>query len=77
MKLSQVFASEASNLNIVLDLKEVKLVDQDAVTFLADCKRVEHTCAIVLLTSASGSGEKISFKKVLKSVLELKESQTL
>jgi hypothetical protein len=37
-ELQKVFASEVSNLNIVLDLKEVKLVDQDAVTFLADCE---------------------------------------
>jgi ABC-type transporter Mla MlaB component len=37
-ELQAAFASEAGNRGVVLDLKEVKLVDQDAVTFLAGCE---------------------------------------
>jgi hypothetical protein len=37
-ELQKVFASESGNRNVVLDLKEVKLVDRDAVTFLAGCE---------------------------------------
>ncbi len=37
-ELQEAFASEAGNRDVVLDLKEVKLVDQDAVTFLARCE---------------------------------------
>jgi anti-anti-sigma regulatory factor len=36
--LERVIASEAHNRSIVLDLKDVKLVDQDSVTFLARCE---------------------------------------
>ena len=36
VELQKVFASEAGHQRMVLDLKDVKLVDQDAVTFLAD-----------------------------------------
>ena len=35
-ELQKVFASAGGHQRIVLDLKEVRLVDQDAVTFLAD-----------------------------------------
>ena len=35
MELQNLLAAEAGNQNVVLDLQEVKLVDQDAVTFLA------------------------------------------
>jgi len=35
LELQSLLASEAGNQNVVLDLHEVKLVDQDAVTFLA------------------------------------------
>jgi len=35
MELQKLLASEAGNQNVVLDLQEVKLVDQDAVRFLA------------------------------------------
>jgi anti-anti-sigma regulatory factor len=35
MELRNLLAAEARTQNVVLDLKEVKLVDQDAVTFLA------------------------------------------
>ena len=38
MELQQVLASETGKQNVVLDLEEVKLVDQDAVTFLACCE---------------------------------------
>jgi anti-anti-sigma regulatory factor len=37
-ELQMAFAAEAPNEEVVLDLKEVKLVDQDAVTFLACCQ---------------------------------------
>ena len=38
MELQQVLASECGNQPMVLDLTEVKLVDQDAVTFLSSCE---------------------------------------
>jgi anti-anti-sigma regulatory factor len=37
-ELQEVFATEAGNQNFILDMKEVKLVDQDAVTFLSRCE---------------------------------------
>ena len=37
-ELQQVFACEGQEHGIVLDLKEVKLVDRDAVRFLAHCE---------------------------------------
>jgi anti-anti-sigma regulatory factor len=37
-ELERIVASEARNRAIVLDLKEVKLVDRDAVNFLASCE---------------------------------------
>jgi len=37
-ELQQVFAFEGQKHCIVLDLKEVKLVDRDAVRFLAHCE---------------------------------------
>ncbi len=37
-ELQEVVASEGADANVVLDLKEVRLVDQDAVTFLAECE---------------------------------------
>ena len=37
-ELQKVLASEATDQNLVLDLKDVRLVDQDAVTFLAECE---------------------------------------
>ncbi len=37
-ELQQLFALEAEAHNIVLDLKEVKLVDREAVEFLARCE---------------------------------------
>jgi hypothetical protein len=36
--LSKVFAAERSSQAVVLDLEELKLVDQGAVTFLARCE---------------------------------------
>jgi anti-anti-sigma regulatory factor len=38
MELQEVLASERGNQRMVLDLMEVKLVDQDAVTFLSSCE---------------------------------------
>ena len=38
LELQEVFAAEAGNQNFILDMKEVKLVDQDAVTFLSRCE---------------------------------------
>jgi ABC-type transporter Mla MlaB component len=38
VELKEFFASESGVRNTILDLEEVKLVDQDAVTFLADCE---------------------------------------
>ncbi len=37
-ELQKVLTSERADENVVLDLKEVRLVDQDAVTFLAQCE---------------------------------------
>jgi len=37
-ELQKVLASEAADQKLVLDLKDVRLVDQDAVTFLAECE---------------------------------------
>jgi anti-anti-sigma regulatory factor len=37
-ELQQVFAFEGQEHGVVLDLKEVKLVDRDAVRFLAHCE---------------------------------------
>ena len=37
-ELQQLFEAEGQDHHIVLDLKEVKLVDQDAVRFLARCE---------------------------------------
>jgi len=37
-QLQEVFESEGGNQDLVLDLKEVRLVDQEAVTFLAGCE---------------------------------------
>ena len=38
IELQKAFRAAASDENLVLDLNEVKLVDQDAVTFLACCQ---------------------------------------
>jgi hypothetical protein len=38
MELHKVFAAEDGSQAVVLDLKEVKLVDQETVTFLARCE---------------------------------------
>jgi hypothetical protein len=37
-ELQEVLASEASALDLILDLTDVRLVDQDTVRFLADCE---------------------------------------
>ena len=37
-ELQEVLASETADQKLVLDLKDVRLVDQDAVTFLAECE---------------------------------------
>lgn len=42
-ELRKVFASEAEAQNIVLDLEEVKLAGQAAVTFLASCNQLGVT----------------------------------
>lgn len=39
-ELKEAFASEAALHHLILDLTDVRLVDQDAVRFLADCQ--EH-----------------------------------
>jgi anti-anti-sigma regulatory factor len=36
-ELQEVLASEASTLDLILDLTDVRLIDQDTVRFLADC----------------------------------------
>jgi anti-anti-sigma regulatory factor len=36
--LRKVFNAEAGNQNFIVDMKEVRLVDQDAITFLARCE---------------------------------------
>jgi len=42
MELQRLLAAEAGNQSVVLDLQEVKLVDRDAVTFLA-CQETSGT----------------------------------
>jgi len=37
-QLREVFAREADGENLALDLRDVRLVDQQVVTFLADCE---------------------------------------
>jgi len=37
-ELQRLFKSEANNQNLVLDLKDVRLVDRDAVRFLSGCE---------------------------------------
>lgn len=37
-ELRQVFVLEEARQDLILDLKDLKLVDQDAVNFLADCE---------------------------------------
>jgi hypothetical protein len=37
-ELRQVFVSEAATHDLILDLKDLKLVDQDVVSFLANCE---------------------------------------
>jgi hypothetical protein len=37
-ELQRLFQSEATDRNLVLDLKDVKLVNRDAVRFLAGCE---------------------------------------
>jgi len=37
-ELQEAFQSVAANQDLVLDLKEVRLVDQEAVSFLAGCE---------------------------------------
>jgi hypothetical protein len=36
--LREAFAAEAGNRNFILDLSEVRLVDQEAITFLSHCE---------------------------------------
>jgi hypothetical protein len=38
LELQKIFVSETGNLNLIVDMKEVKLVDQDAVRFLSSCE---------------------------------------
>ena len=37
-ELRNVFSAEAGNQNFILDMKEVRLVDQDTITFLSCCE---------------------------------------
>ena len=51
-ELQQVFACEGQEHSVVLDLKEVKLVDRDAVRFLAHCEAEGTTlqnCPVYIL----------------------------
>jgi anti-anti-sigma regulatory factor len=38
LELQRIFVSEDGNLNLILDMKEVKLVDQEVVRFLLSCE---------------------------------------
>lgn len=50
-ELQKLFKAEGQDCRIVLDLKEVKLVDRDAVRFLARCEgngvQIEHCPAYI------------------------------
>ncbi len=37
-ELCKVFAAEAGNQNFILDMREVRLVDQDSISFLSQCE---------------------------------------
>jgi hypothetical protein len=37
-ELREVLTAEAGSRNFILDMREVKLVDQDAITFLSHCE---------------------------------------
>ncbi len=58
-ELETLISAEASGRRIVLDLKDLTLVDQDAVSFLRRCEAdsLHSTSGIVQPTSASGSRE--------------------
>jgi hypothetical protein len=38
LELQKVFASEAEDQNFIVDMREVRLVDQDTVRFLSSCE---------------------------------------
>ena len=44
-ELQTLFAAEVSGQHIVLDLKDVTLVGQDGITFLAECEGIGITLA--------------------------------
>ena len=56
-ELKKLFVSEARGRHISLNLKELTLVDQDAVTFLGDVKSTTSSSRIVQHTSGNGSPE--------------------
>jgi hypothetical protein len=56
-ELKALFRSEAGTRQIVLDLKDLTLVDRDAAGFSRPVKRTASSSSIVQLTSASGLRE--------------------
>ena len=55
--MEALLRSEAAAQKIVLDLKDLTLVDRDQSGFLGGVKRPASSSRIVQLTSASGSGK--------------------
>ena len=61
-ELQRLFAMEAQDLSVVLDMKDVRLVDRNAVTFLARCQadgaKLENCPAYVREWIAREAGRK-------------------
>ena len=56
-ELENLIKAEASCRRVVLDLKDLRLVDQEVVSFLRRCEATASSSRIVRHTSASGSRE--------------------
>jgi hypothetical protein len=56
-ELEKLISAEADGRPIILDVKDLKLVDQSAVNFLGAAKRTTSRSRIAHHTSASGSRE--------------------
>ena len=56
-ELKTLLSSEANGCSIILDLRDLTLVDQDAVSFLGTAKPATSSSRIAQHTSASGSRE--------------------
>lgn len=75
-ELQRVVAFERPGGNLAFDLKELKLVDQDAVNFLADCEargiRLRNCPAYIRewVAKSQDQERKSAIQKILRSALE-------